>query len=402
MLAAPGRAGDLIVDASGVASGFTDITQAMLASSPGDRILVLPGSYPAFHFSRGVEVIGIGADPSQVVVERVDYHPNIPPFNYHTALSNLTVCGSGAANGTSISGNELAAGTLVLDGVATCGGVYLRGGEGSFYLMVVDSRVEPGPGGGFLNAAFDFSGGVADFVGTRITAANASLAAGTPAGTALRIGEEATVRLSGSEVLGGDGTENGGSTALDDGGTAIGQGIGTVASVRLSGGTAVKGGRGGAQGMGGDGIEVGGMILSGDATVAGGTGGVGPGAAYGATLPTDLGYDPELIASPAKTFAAGPTFLLPGESVQLSVDPSLPNVLVLGSRALVPPPTPSGSPLVTSGFGASSPPTITAPQPGGDAVWSAPSRRGYFQLVFVDPTSGRLETSNPIAITIAR
>jgi hypothetical protein len=147
---------------------------------------------------------------------------------------------------------------------------------------------------------------------------------------------------------------------------------------------------------------VGGKILVGDATVEGGTGGLGSGPAYGATLPTDLGYDPELIASPAKIFAAGPTFLLPGESVQLSVDPSLPNVLVLGSRALVPPATPSGTPLVTSAFGASTPPTITAPPPAGDSCWSAPSRRGYFQLAFIDPTSGLLATSNPIAITIAK
>src|SRR5688572_17272543 len=181
LLCVPAVAHDHLVDASGVQSPLVDLTQAMALAVPGDRIFVLPGSYPAFHFSRGVEVVGLGSDPSQVTIARVDFHPTAPATGFDAGLSNLTVCGAASQDSTSISGNELAEGTLTLQGVVTCGGVYLRGG-GRFYLLVADSRVEPLAGAGFQGAAFDFGGGIADFVDTRIAGAGASVQAGTPAG----------------------------------------------------------------------------------------------------------------------------------------------------------------------------------------------------------------------------
>src|SRR5262245_45870285 len=120
VLARSAHAADWIVDATGAQSSFTTIDPAMVQSTPGDRILVLPGSYPAVHFSRGVEVIGMGDEPGDVVVARVDFHVNIPNDDFDAVLSNLRVCGSGAADSISISGNELSAGTFLIDSVETC------------------------------------------------------------------------------------------------------------------------------------------------------------------------------------------------------------------------------------------------------------------------------------------
>ena len=397
------RASDHLVDASGIQSPLLNLTQAMAVAVPGDRIFVLPGTYPAFHFSRGVEVIGLGASPADVTIARVDFHPNAPVNHFDAALSNVTVCSSDSADSTSISGNELAEGTLVLDGVVTCGGVYLRG-AGSFYLLVVNTRVDAGPGDGFLGAAFDFGGGIADFVGARIVGGDASVAEGSLAGVGLRIGGGATVRLSGSEVQGGDGV-SAALPAFGQGADAIEKGFGAGATrLRLSGFSWVQGGSGWSA-AGGAGVDLSGEILLGQATVQGGAG-TPAGLAYAVSPPLALAHDPLLSMTPDRSFALGDTFLRPPSQAVVQPGALLPQ-FEMGYAFQIDRPTTAvlsplpanrlqwvpGSQLVLTANGAALQTSLS--------VHGFPRRRIYVQGFFRDFEGGPLQSTNPVAITIA-
>jgi hypothetical protein len=400
LLATGASATDRLVDATGAASPLTTVDQAMALCVPGDRILILPGSYPSFTFNRGVEVVGLGATPDQVLIEAIGYHINIPNQNYDTGLANVTVCGTGPDDGTGFSGNELGPGTLVLDGVQLCSGVYLRG-AGEFYLLVHNSSVIADPGDGFLNAAFDFGGGVADFVDTRIHAAPASSSAGTPAGVALRVRTNTTVRVSGCEIVGGSGAPGG--DAYSNGGDAIERAnASVVANLRLSGGSLIRGGSAHEGGEGGAGVDLNGTILVGTAIVAGGTGSV-PGAAYAGTQPTNLPYDPQLSAIPGHLFAQGATFLESGQSLSLVPDVTLPMPTIHFAMRLDDPASPDLSPLPpaeSSVWMFDGPMGIEAPARRHAGPYRIPLRRTVFQGFFVDPATQAVVTTNPVVVTV--
>lgn len=263
-------AADLYVDSSGIGGPYLDIDSAMLASNPGDRILVRPGTYPAFHFSRGVSVIGLGT-PSQVRVERVDFHPNIPNDHFACVLSNVEVVGELPESGIGISGNELSTGTFVLDGVIVNGGVFLRGGPDGFHLLMQNTHVIAGPGDGFSGEAFWFGGknNTAEIVDCTIEGADASAEAGTVAGIGLRLAGGSNVRIARSEIFGGDGSAGvpGGAA----GAAAIGAFGSTASQVRLDGGSVARGGSSSGVG-GGAGASFVGSIALGSATLEGGAG----------------------------------------------------------------------------------------------------------------------------------
>ena len=408
LIAAPtaleARATDWIVDPSGAASPFTNVTQAMTAAVPGDRIFVMPGNYPAFHFSRGVEVIGLGHSPSEVVIARVDFHPNAPITGFDAGLANLTVCGGAPEDAISISGNELASGTLVLQGVVTCGGVYLRG-AGSFYLLCADSRFQPTPGAGFLNSAFDFGGGTADFVDTRIEGSPASLAASQPAGIGLRIGGGAIVRLSHMQVQGGVGASSG-LSALQHGADAIAKGFGAaMPDLRLSGGSVIAGGNAGPGGVGGDGVEMSALISVGQATVGGGSGAVA-GLDFAGSQPTLLGYDPYLRAQPAKLFASGDAFYRPGTQVVVSPGAVLPGIGLGYALRIDPPSNPVQSPLPSEGTlnvaGSQFVVNVTASQFSPWMRDAFARRRVYVQGCFRPFEDAPLVATNPVPLMLAR
>lgn len=399
-LASPASASDWIVDATGSQSSFTTIDQAMVQSTPGDRILVLPGSYPAFHFGRGVEVIGMGSEPSEVVVARVDFHVNIPIDDFDAVLSNLRVCGSGAADAISITGNELAAGTFLIDRVETCGGVFLRGVPG-FYLLVNDCDFAPGANGGFANAAFDFAGGTADFVGSSVTAWDASVANGAVAAIALRAVAGSSVRASGSTFVGGNGV-TGGSTAQRNGAAGIASSGATDVGLRLAGGSVVEGGDGVGGGNGGDGVRVNGTIVVGDASVSGGLG-IIPGLDYGIDLPTLLSYDPQLLATPSRAPQSNHGFSPRGIQVVLDMDTSTPtSASIAWAEVLDPPASSPASPL---------PPGETSVHAGDQlelselVLWSGPpalsGSRHVFQGFFMDPDTKALVATNPVVLDLA-
>lgn len=392
-LALPASATDWIVDAAGGQGTLATIAQAMAVCSTGDRILVMPGSYPAFHFSRAVDVVGLGASPSDVVIHRVDYHPTVPTLGFDTGLTNLTVCG----DSISISGNELAPGTLVLDGVRACSGVYLHG-AGQFYLLVQNADVEAGPGDGFLGAAFDFGGGTADIVNSSIRGANASAVVGTTAGVGLRVWSTSTsnVRISNSLVSGGSGMR---ATGFLDGADAIDHLAGGVSTLRLSGGAQILGGAADVGGRGGNGVDISGEITTGEVVVIGGAGGT-PGSPYATSQPTPLGFDPLLRLSPAGQGGTLPVFQHPGDFILAGCDPSISSAVLASSTAIDPPSTPASTALVTPQVGNGPTEAFLIPIRQHRVANPAPKRRLYLQGLFLDASTGQTHTTNPVAMTI--
>ncbi len=201
------QAQDFWVDSSGQKSPLTHVDQAMALAQPGDRILVYPGHYPAFFFSKGVEVRGLGERPDEVVIDRVDYHVNLPNIDHHSVLANVRLCGDGWWNDLALTGNELQRGVLWVDQVETCAGVFLHG-EADFYVFLSGVQVAPEPGRGFLQSAFDFGGGQMDVWDSQIIGWDAQGA--IPAAVALRQSFGSRVRLASTTLRGGDGTEGSG------------------------------------------------------------------------------------------------------------------------------------------------------------------------------------------------
>jgi hypothetical protein len=402
--ATPAWAHDWTVDASGSASNLVTINQAMALAAPGDRILVRPGTYPAFQFSRGVEVLGLGTSPGQVVVARVDFHITIPTTGYDAGLSNLTIRSANPSDSTSLAGNELAAGTFVVDGVSIEGAVYLHG-AGQLYVLMNNSHVAASPGDGFMGAALDFGGGTLDLVNSWIQASAACEPIGALAGSGLRIQGGSKVRVSGSDVSGGAGVASLASSVYLNGGDAILKSFGTaLVDLRLAGHSVIHGGSAakvGAGGAGGAGVRLAGNIAVGIATVTGGDGAM-VGDAYAISAPTMLAYDPLLTLDPEQTFASGDSFVRPGALLRIQADRTLPKPILGFGINLDPPATSSLSPL-SVGSTQFRPGGLfrTRVAPASDTVGDpAPLRRSYYQVFFVDPTTGQTVTTNPVAVTI--
>lgn len=315
LTAAPASAADLLVDASG-SGAFTTIQQAMLVAQPGDRILVLPGSYPPFHFARGVSVIGMGDDPGDVLIGRCDLHVTVPVTGYDAKLVNVMLGDGAPENVLALSGNESPPGTFTTSGVRIQGGVFLGGGADGFHVHLQNTSVSAGPGQGFLGAAVHLGGTPgfsAELVGVDIQAwdATPSLAAGI----GLRLAGGMRARLVASEVRGGSGSghaPSAGAAALVSW-TPLGP-----VDLRVDGNTLVQGGSGASGGAGGAGIALSGSLELGTAQVLGGDG-APAGPAFSGVTPVALAAAGYLELVPQPSGAAQSSALWTGDEVHLQV-----------------------------------------------------------------------------------
>lgn len=327
LCAQPADAADLIVNAAG-GDGYQTIDAAMAVAQPNDRLLVMPGHYPAYQHTVAVDVIGVAADPSFVKIDRVDYHVSIPTIGYDTLISNVTIGSKDVADGTAISGNELPPGTLHLDGVVVDGAVFLGGGATGFSLLVTNSRIANEAGEGFLGAAFHV-GGANNFVQFRNSKIVAADAAGPFAAShAMRISSGTTVWFADAVIQGGKGSAVAGSP---NGATALVRGLvpGTV-RLRLDGASVIAGGDGEAHGAGGHAIDVSGTIDLGAATVTGGSGSPA-GAAYADAIAIPMAVDLHLGLLPVMKNAEGPIALHIGDSIGLSMNtPAASSAIAIG------------------------------------------------------------------------
>jgi hypothetical protein len=321
-LSVPGYATDVIVDAAGAPGTYPTLDLAMQAAVPGDRILVQPGTYPAFDWSKSVRILGLGAQPSDVKIARVDFQPKYPAQSYDMLLSNVSLESSDPIDAIKFTGNELPPGVLVLDGVEIHGAVYLGTGPQGMYVLLNNCSVQPEPGQGFLSTAVylggtgNYSTYFAEIVDSRIQghAATAQFAAGH----ALRLSAGVRLRISGSTLTGGSSVEAG--QLQQHGADAIRTGfVAGAAQVELDGGSVIVGGSS-ATGNGGAGVALNGNLVLADATVLGGTG-MTPGAAFSMTTPQTQGYSLRLTTAPSQANAAAPTMLHGGSPVALHTQP---------------------------------------------------------------------------------
>jgi hypothetical protein len=358
-LAHAASAADLVVDAAGLAGPYTDITQAMLSSAPGDRILVMPGHYPAFQFSRGVHVIGLGDAPGDVHIDQVAYHISVPITGYDTLLSNVEI---GPTNEVSfgylaMSGNEAPPGVLVIDSVKLNGGLFLGGGNTGFLIVLSNTSIDADTGEGFANAAA-YLGGPGNYVeirNTRINGWDADAGAGIPAGSALLLRSGTEARIFQSVLEAGDGAA-GGTPALAAGADAIVQGGGAGAvTLRLDGATLISGGAG-ATAAGGDGVQLAssGKLEVGDADVTGGAG-TPAGAPSVGVLPAPTAADLRLHTTPALVNAEGESYAVSGDTVSWTLPTSTPQAAIalsfeveLPESVFVPLPSPQLLVLLTT------------------------------------------------------
>lgn len=322
---------DILVDATGQQSSLTTISQAMLQASPGDRILVLPGTYPPFLYDRGVQLIGLGATPGDVVIERIAYHVSLPATGYDTLISNLTIDSSDPLEVLVLSGNELPPGVLILDSVEVRGGVFLRGGQQGFYLLAFNCRFAPPPGHGFSGEAA-YLGGPGNFVelhNSEIRGWDADASVFAPAGAALRLAGGTMARIYGSQVVGGQGQaafapfDAGGDGILWDGLLAV--------DLRIDGGSVVAGGDG--PGPGGNGVTIHGNIVVADASVSGGNGNP-PGQTWPLSQPTSGLPGLALSVFPPRAFAQSSSAAGPGDTVSFQLGTPAASSLILTCFAL--------------------------------------------------------------------
>ena len=312
------QAANLVVDAAGSPGSYPTVNAAMAAAVPGDRLLVQPGTYPAFQFSKGVSVLGMGPTAADVVVARVDFHPTTPLTGFDATLSNMTIGTSAAIGALGITGNEVPPGALLMHGLHVHGGIFLGGGDAGLYIQLADSLVEASTGQGFGGAAV-WLGGSGNYVqldGTLIEAWDADPASGIAAGNALLLRTGTQARLDHVILRAGDGSAT--APGFVQGGSGLVQGglPGTV-TVRLDGASEIRGGDGG---QGGAGVAVTGTIDLGDALVLGGNGAT-PGVAYALAQPTPLATDLRLATQPDLAFASGSNVVVSGQSLHYGVAP---------------------------------------------------------------------------------
>lgn len=304
---------DWVVDATGASSSFTTLNQAMVAASPGDRILVHPGSYPAFQMFKGVTVLGLGATPNDVKIARCDYHPLQPLVNYDSALMNLALGSPAEEDAIALTGNELAIGSLTLDTVVVDGAVFLRGGSTGFYLQMSNCSVVAQAGEGFAGGAMWYGG-----PGNRLDVHDSRIVGwdcpeSTPtlgSGVGLRLAAGTQARLTNAVVVGGSGFGAGvaGATGL----------VGSTGTLELLGSTSVHGGNASLTAQGGAGVDFAGSLRTGAAIdVVGGAGG-STGPAYANGLPSALPVDPSITVLPDRDVASGPFAVASGETLGFS------------------------------------------------------------------------------------
>jgi hypothetical protein len=224
LASAPALATTWIVDASGgPGSQFTDIGAAINAASPGDVILVLPGTYPGFATSKGLAIIGQGS----VIVNGQAAIVGVPSGE-RTALIALTTV------------------TLVVDSCA--GPVLVQDVHATSQVRTLSSddvrcrNVTSDPASGFPTAAFTVESSRVEIV--------ASTLQGSSDTVANHSGGDGITSFSGGRLHVVDSTVGGGNGAnsptfgVSSGGGGTGIRLAATSDLRIVGGV-VSGGGGG-------------------------------------------------------------------------------------------------------------------------------------------------------------
>lgn len=288
-LATGARAADLIVEAGGGSGTFATIQAAINAAQPGDRVLILPGTYPAFSVTKSLTIMGLGSSAEAVVVGGIGLQPMFPNQHYHISISRLRVA-PGPLTPLAVSGQEMGVGQVEFESMVIDGGFRLLAGESGFVLSLANCIVTGTLGQGFDGATCHIAAPApSHFSLTRCEfwgAPGDLFAAQTPfAGLLLDRG--VTVQIAQCQVHGG----NGGLAQPGAAGLNV-----RHAQVRSLGtGSLIRGGDGGAGAAGGPGVQTTSTVFYSSSTINGGSGSpTGPVVAGMGTLLPSTTSNPEL------------------------------------------------------------------------------------------------------------
>jgi len=380
LLGAAVPAADLFVDANGTPGTYATVQAAILAAQPGDRILVLPGSYPAFSITKAIHIVGVGTEPSSVVVGGVHLGLGFPNQNYHVSLSRLRI-DAGPTSPTAVSGQELGVGRIEFDSVEVEGGFRLLSGEPGFVLSFANCEVRGDIGQGYDGGTCHLAAPAPSYFSitrSRFQGARGNLFAAQAPMAGLLLDGGVTVQIEQCSIDGGDGgVAQAGAPGLDVRSAQV-RSLGTS--------TVVTGGDGGVGAAGGPGVRTTSTVLRGTVSVAGGVGTPsGPTVTGGGALLQATGVRPELSFHVDQS-AIGPVMAAAGSQLDWQLDAGNNPSVVLMSLAIGGPlPPPLDQLAIDPGFAMLLPADATFVVPPLGAVIGLPL---FFQGIAFDVSSG--------------
>jgi len=299
---------------AGGGCSFTDIQSAIDAASPGDTILVLPGSYPAFVLEKGLRILGV--DPSLVTVSMTANPPSpfSPPVLPATVRVNAIPAGQFALlagmtiqvvtspplpySSVFCSGNPVAAlavsncaGAVTLSNLNLQPGHYSHGirAEGNAAVLADHVQVSASQivGSVFSPTCYYYFGSYSGecpragvFSAATALSLNSSSVLGMTSSSALVVEGSSSSHVAGTDLTGADGTGFaavciGGTLGLTTIGSRGGHGLearnGAAVRVARGNGVAIEGGNGGTgyggascpciSGLGGNGVDASGSSV---------------------------------------------------------------------------------------------------------------------------------------------
>jgi hypothetical protein len=266
VLCASAHAADLIVDPAGGPGTFPTIQAAIQAAQPGDRILVQPGSYPAFSITKSIAILGMGSSANAVVVGGIHLGLGFPNQNYRVAIARMRV-DAGPSAPLAVSGQELGVGVIEFESVEIVGGFRLLAGEAGFVMSLANCTVVGDIGQGFDGATCNIAAPAPSYFSItrcRFQGARGDLFAAQAPLAGLLLDRGVTAQIAQCDIRGG----RGGVAQAGAPGLHVRQ-----AQVRSLGTTStVHGGDGGTAAAGGPGVLATSTVFRGTATVTGGFG----------------------------------------------------------------------------------------------------------------------------------
>ncbi|MBL8749055.1 MAG: hypothetical protein JNK78_07845 [Planctomycetes bacterium] len=382
---------DLVVQAGGPPGTYPTVQAAIVAAQPGDRVLVMPGAYPAFSVTKAISVYGMGTSSSDVVVAGVHFGLGFPNQGYRVSIARLRI-DAGPLAPLAVTGQELGTGQIEFESVEVFGGFRLLAGEPGFVLSLANCTVEGDVGQGFdggtchvaAPAPSTFTITRSRFRGSRgdLFAAQAPLAA-------LVLDRGATVRIEQCSLSGGEGG------VAQAGAPGLHVRLAQVKS--LGGGSSVYGGNGGSGAAGGPGVKTTSTVFRGTATVVGGIGAPnGPIVAGGGSLLATAAGSPELVFLVDQT-QNGPVVVRAGTDLEWHLASSLPGVVLMSPILQSPLPAPYDSLVVAPAT------ALFLPVDAAFAMPSLGDLRGlplFFQGVAIDAANGAYPATAAFAIHV--
>ncbi|MCA8953368.1 MAG: hypothetical protein KDE27_27900, partial [Planctomycetes bacterium] len=355
-----------------------------------DRILIQPGSYPAFSITKSVTILGLGTTVDAVVVGGIHLGLGLTNQHYRVAVSRLRI-EPGAHAPLAVSGQELGVGQIEFESVEIAGGFRLLAGEAGFVLSLANCSIAGAVGQGFDGATCAIAAPApSTFALTRcrFEGAPGDFFAAQPPLAGLLLDRGVTVQIAQCEIRGGDG-------GIAQAGAA-GLWVRNAQVRSLGSASNVRGGDGGPGASGGPGVRTTSTVFYGNATIAGGLPN-GPIAAGSGTVLPSTGIDPELEVL-VHQVPTGPVVVNPGTQFGWQLDAhGAPALVVLSMTIGDPQPAPFERLLIDPATGTLAGTTFQMTLPAFGGFVGLPL---FGQGVSIDPAHNAVLATAPFALRL--